>query len=155
MKFTSTIFFALLVGVLGYVWNPEELECVEELKLIKAEIEIFDNPWDQPTPENSKIFNDYLECKWKKQGGLKDNSEIEWNKIYDITVDDVKQDMENSSDYDEVVYTEISKLLNKAINKCREQNIQGDTAGQTVAKVQNCVGQQLRELIEVRDFYYK
>lgn len=138
---------------MGYEWDPEELECVQEQKLNKAEIETLNDPWDKPTSEDNKVLNDFLECSWKKQGTINENGEINWDKVDDIIAEEVKKNIEdNKSNSAEVISSVIAGgFLQNAVNKCREENIHGSSPGQTAAKVQNCVGIKLRKSIETFD----
>ncbi|KAF2887324.1 hypothetical protein ILUMI_18849 [Ignelater luminosus] len=148
--FQAVFLSALLVGAFGYTWHPEELECVEEQKLDKAEIESLNDPWEKPTPEDNKVLNDFLECSWKKRGTLNDNGEISWDKIDDILAEILKKDIEeNKSDSDEVFASVISGgVLQSLLNTCREQKFHGNTPGQAAAKAQNCIGEKLREALK-------
>lgn len=132
---------------MGYDWEPADLECIDELKLNKAEIETLDDPWDKPTAEDNKDLNDFLECSWKKEGTLKDNGEIDWDKVDDYITQELKKEIEeNKSNSEEILANIIAGgIIQNAVDKCREEKIHGSSPGQTVAKSQNCIAAKLRE----------
>ncbi|KAF2891113.1 hypothetical protein ILUMI_15060 [Ignelater luminosus] len=144
MKSVAVFLFALLVGALGYNWDHEELECVDEQKLDKAEIEELNDPWEKPTPEDNKVLNDLLECSWKTLGMLNDNGEINWDKILENVGEEIKKNIEQDHS-DSGIRTSIvtAGMFQGAVNECREQGFHGSTPGQTAAKAQNCVGEKL------------
>ncbi|KAF2904600.1 hypothetical protein ILUMI_01572 [Ignelater luminosus] len=126
MKFVAVFLFALMVGALGYNWFPEELECVEEQKLDKAEIEALIDPWEKPSPEDNK------------------------DKILELGGEEIKRDIEkDQSDSAMLASMLTAMILQGVVNKCREQEFHGSTPGQVVVKVQNCVKKEVRDAFKV------
>ncbi|KAF2895961.1 hypothetical protein ILUMI_10224 [Ignelater luminosus] len=144
MKLFPTIlllfFITLMVDVLSYEWDSDELECVEKLNIPKSVVE--DNhPFQKTSPEDNTDLNKYYECMWKKSGYLHEDGTFDWDKMLDFFVELQQEDVEkNKSDSDETLVANLAITYVKGvINTCRNKHIHGDTHGETAVKVHNCL----------------
>lgn len=135
---------------MGYEWDPQDLECVEELKLNKAEIEVHGDAWEKPTAEDDNDLNAFFECSWKKEGTLQDDGEIDWDKVDEFVAEELKKEIqENKSNSEEIMANVIAGgMIQNAIDHCREEKLHGNSPGQTIAKVQNCIAAKLKETVK-------
>ncbi|KAF2903280.1 hypothetical protein ILUMI_02907 [Ignelater luminosus] len=140
MKILATFLLVLLAGVSCFQWGPTNLNCLKQLNLSKETIDEVYQPWSKPSPEYNEILNDFLECSWKNSGNLNSNGEIVWDKIDEALSMGAKEHMENSkTDFEKANVVFTTRMIKMAYNSCQEEQIEGDTPGQKVVKIQNCV----------------
>ncbi|KAF2895950.1 hypothetical protein ILUMI_10213 [Ignelater luminosus] len=119
------ICFALVVAALARNFEPYELECINELGIDKSILEGIDAPIDNPD------FHRFTGCVWKKQGMMKDDGEINWDKFHDFILKGLGKSDAKAED-----------IVKRAIDSCRD--VHGDSHGDTAIKVLMCVDVQLR-----------
>ncbi|KAF2898403.1 hypothetical protein ILUMI_07771 [Ignelater luminosus] len=155
MKLIAVLFFALLAYLQAsdHYWSSEELDCIKELKLQNDKVGAISQPWGKPIATNNKALNDYFVCYWQKVGMLGNDGKIKWNKfkthitneLINITV---KEETNLDTKLHLGIVTYVGQIVKDSLEKCHKQNILGNTPGQTIDKVLNCLGNETREKLK-------
>ncbi|KAF2895959.1 hypothetical protein ILUMI_10222 [Ignelater luminosus] len=150
MRIFTVTFLSVLVGALCYTWEPEELQCLEELKIEKALIEDLNDPTKKPCPEDNEDLKNFLECSWKKNGMLDQDNEINWERVEFLLLRSVRKDFQRGkTETEQAVALVMGGIAKAIIDRCHERNIRAETPGLTIVKIQNCLGDKIRALKSV------
>jgi len=133
---------AFLVGVRAE-WDPEVEECVKELKLDRATIKAIDDL--QIVPEDNHDYNNFLECFWKKEGTVDAEGHINWDKVDDLLLEDFRKEFGQDPKLSEFL---TAAVVFGAVEQCKEHGLTGNSTGQKLAKLENCVIKEIQELCE-------
>lgn len=90
-------------------------------------------------PEDDQDFNNFLACFWKKKGYLKQNGEVDFERLK-TTIIDVFKEILGGDNFGSSIGNSVAAAT---VDKCRD--VTGTSHGQTASKVQNCIVNKLRE----------
>lgn len=125
------------------------MECVEELKLDRNLIEDNHGP-GEPFPEDNKDLNSFFECTWRKAEVLKSDDTINWDKLSDLVLKHTTTEFANlEREFEDTDGVLIDGIAKNMVDACQEKNIHGDTLGQMIAKLRNCLSRKLKCAKEV------
>ncbi|KAF2895960.1 hypothetical protein ILUMI_10223 [Ignelater luminosus] len=143
MQTALSFFLILFANTLCFNWTPGSIKCLDEQKINKKTIESFDvGPFAYQ--QGNKTFYDFMECAWKKDGALDAKNELDWTVAAKLLAQKYSEPGFSSD-----VTLIVDSLISEALYKCLTEIQQGDTPGETIVIVQNCVTKTTKELYDL------
>lgn len=81
---------------------------------------------------------------------LDEDDKVNWDRVKFLLLRSVRNDFQKGkTETEQAVALVMGGIAKRIIDKCHERNIQAETSGLTIVKIQNCLGDKIRALKSV------